>query len=310
MNILVTGSQGYIGSATAHTLIQQGHTVVGIDERQNIINTGATEHTGDLTDHEFVDTIFTKNTFDAVIHFGAYKSVEESTKDASKYAKNIEGLLTVLRCMIKHNVTHIVFSSSAAVYGQPDVDIMTEDTPTAPINMYGYTKLCGEQLLDWFTQVHNISAVSLRYFNVAGDIGLRYREQNVQNILPIILEVVEQKREQLTIFGTDYPTKDGTCVRDYIHLHDLVDAHIKALAYKKTDIINLGTGTGTSVQELVDAVQDITGQPLPHINGPRRAGDPAGLIASNTKAQQLLNWRPVKTIHDIVTDTLNVRNTP
>lgn len=307
MNILVTGGAGYIGSVAVKELIKQNHSVVVIDNlskgKKELVNENAKLCIGDLTDRKFVEEVFSNNKFDAVIHFAGYKAVEESMFDAPKYSQNIIGTITLLDSMVKYKVPKIIFSSSAATYGMPETDVLTEESKTNPINYYGFTKLDDEKIMAWYDQIHNIKFIALRYFNVAGDGGLNYIDPDAKNILPIIMEYIFGKRDKLKVFGDDYQTPDGTCVRDYIHVLDLVDAHIKALSVKDSYIINLGSNNGFSVKQLIEATEKITGKKIIYEVAPRREGDPATLIASNKLAKKILNWESKRTIDEMISST-------
>ncbi|MFH1398672.1 MAG: UDP-glucose 4-epimerase GalE [Candidatus Woesearchaeota archaeon] len=307
MEILVTGGAGYIGSAAVKKLVEAGYKVVVVDNlsrgQKSYVNPKAKFYQLDLTDAKGLARVFEQNHIDAVMHFAAYKAVGESMANAGKYSDNITGTITLLSQMVKFGVKKMVYSSSCAVYGMPEVEHIDECTPTKPINYYGYTKLSCEQIIDWYAKIHNIKYVSLRYFNVAGDAGLNYIDQSAENIIPIIIEVIVGTRKKLTIFGKDYSTRDGTCVRDYIDVSDLIEAHILALKLEKNAVINLGTGKGASVQELVDTAIEVTGKRFSYEFGPRRKGDPACLIASNAKAKKLLGWSPKTSLKQMLKST-------
>jgi len=304
--ILVTGGAGYIGSACVKSLIEKGYEVTVIDNLskglKKLVHPKATFFKVDLTERKTLDRIF-KNKIDAVIHFAGYKSVAESMSNAAKYSDNITGTINLLDMMVKHKVEKIIFSSSAAVYGMPDVSVATEETQTFPINYYGFTKLACEQIIKWYAQIHGIRYVLLRYFNVAGDSGLNYVDPHAENIIPIIMEVIAGKRDKLTIFGKGYKTRDGTCIRDYIDINDLVSAHILSIKKGNNEIINLGTSHGVSVKELADTTMKITGHKFKYIYGNKRLGDPPVLIASNKKAKKILNWKPKKSVNDMIAST-------
>lgn len=307
MQILVTGGAGYIGSAAVKKLVEEGHSVVVIDNLskglKTLVNPNALFYEGDLTDKSLVYQIFSTHQFDAVMHFAAYKAVGESMQNLEKYSENIVGTINLLDGMVKHNVPKLIFSSSAAVYGEPQYVPITEAHPTAPTNYYGFTKLECERIIEWYSKLKGIIGICLRYFNVVGDAGLNYVDPAPENILPIISEVLSGKREKLAVFGNDYPTRDGTCVRDYIDVNDLVRAHVLALGLEKSEIINLGTGEGTSVKEIIDLTEEILGVKLNYEYGPRRAGDPAILTASNEKAKKLLRWEPEKGVREGIEST-------
>jgi UDP-glucose 4-epimerase len=252
---------------------------------------------GDVGDEAALDRLFGSHNFDGVMHFAAYIEAGESVKVPEKYFDNNSlRALALLRTMLKHKVMRFVFSSSAAVYGEPQTLPIPEDHPLAPTNAYGESKLIVEQMLAWMHRAHGFRYASLRYFNAAGampDRGEAHR--NESHLIPLILQVPLGHREYISIFGTDYPTKDGTCVRDYIHIDDLASAHMLALQgldTHETLICNLGSGSGFTVREIVEIARKVTGHPIPARELPRRAGDPAVLIASSEKAQCLLGWKP------------------
>ncbi len=292
MNILVTGGAGYIGSAAVKALIEEGHSVVVVDNLskglKRLVDAKAVFYEGDVTDRCFVEEVFSNHQFEAVLHFAGYKAVGESVQDPAKYSQNIIGTITLLNAMIKHNVKKIIFSSSAAVYGEPQYVPVDENHPTNPTSYYGFTKLECERIIEWYGRTKGIVGVCLRYFNVIGDAGLNYVDPNPENILPIIQEVLSGKREKLIVFGKDYLTRDGTCVRDYVDLNYLVKAHVKALSLNHSEIINLGTEEGVTVLELIKKIEKETGKKIPFEFGQKRAGDPAVLIASCEKAKKVL----------------------
>jgi len=302
--ILVTGGAGYIGSVAVKELVKN-HEVIVVDNlskgKKELVDKKAIFYEADLIDNEKLHEIFKKHKINSVVHFAAYKSVEESMLNPSKYSDNIIGTINLLNCMVKFNVPKLIFSSSAAVYGMPEKRTIDEETELKPINYYGYTKKISEEIIEYFHKIHNIQYISLRYFNVAGDV-LNYVDPEANNIFPIIMEVINRKRDKLTIFGDDYDTPDGTCVRDYIHVSDLVEAHIKALNSYYNGVINLGSGKGYSVKELVSAFIRLTGN-FAHELGKRRSGDPAFLVASNQKAKKILGWSPKKTLNDMILST-------
>lgn len=305
--ILIVGGAGYIGSVAVKSLIEKGYDVIVIDNLskgiKSLVDEKAKFYHGDLCDKEFVNEVFSKNKIDAVMNFAAYKAVGESMQNAIKYSDNIVGMINLLNAMVENNIKLIIYSSSAAVYGLPDKKIIDESEKTNPINYYGYTKLACEDLMSWYSKIYNIKYCSLRYFNVAGDGGLNYIDPEAENILPIIMEVVFGKRDKLTIFGNDYNTIDGTCVRDYIHVLDLVDAHILALDLKYSEIINLGTSKGFSVKELLGTTKEVTMKDILFEYGPRRAGDPTSVSASNNKAKEVLGWEPKRTLKEMIKST-------
>lgn len=307
MSILVTGGAGYIGSVAVQQLLAQGEDVVVIDNLAKGLRRLVPEQIPfyeiDLVDKTQVEQVFQKHPISAVLHFAGYKAVGESMETAVKYSDNITGTLNLLNCMVKYNCKKIIFSSSAAVYGGKNKEIITEEGNIAPASYYGYTKRAVEELLGWYEKIHAIKYIAFRYFNVGGDKGFLYVDPQAQNVLPIIMETITGKREFFEIYGTDYATRDGTCIRDYISIGDLVRAHLLGLETNFSGVLNLGTGTGTTVQELVQATEDVVGQTIPVKIGPRRKGDAAASIASFEKAQEVLGWKPQETIKDIVRTT-------
>ncbi|WP_026684380.1 UDP-glucose 4-epimerase GalE [Heyndrickxia coagulans] len=318
MSILVLGGAGYIGSHAVYQLIDQKYDVVVIDNLQTghraAIHPKAKFYEGDIRDRAFMQEVFGKEKIDAIIHFAANSLVGESMEQPLKYFdNNVYGTQIVLEMMKEFHVPHIVFSSTAATYGEPERVPITETMPTVPTNTYGETKLTMEKMMKWCEKAYGIKYVALRYFNVAGarstgEIGEDHHPET--HLIPVVLETVLGKREAITIFGEDYDTKDGTCVRDYIHVEDLIDAHILALQYLKnggaSDVFNLGSSNGFSVKEIVDTVREVTGKGFNVKIGDRRAGDPSTLIASSEKAKRVLGWNPQKTdIRQIIKDAWN-----
>ena len=313
MKILVVGGAGYIGSHAVKQLLEAGHEVVVIDSLETgfeaSIPQGVTFYHTDIRNKEALTEVFAKEKVEGVMHFAANSLVGESmVKPLKYYANNVTGAQVLLETMVEHGVKYIVFSSTAATYGEVKTMPITEETPTCPTNTYGETKLAIEKMLKWTSVAHDLNFVCLRYFNVAGAAaeGLIGEAHNPEtHIIPIILQVPLGQREHITIFGEDYPTEDGTCIRDYIHVTDLVDAHILAMDYLRkggeSNIFNLGSSTGYSVKEMVDAARTVTGHPIPQVIGERRAGDPAVLIASSEKAKSVLGWNPKHTdVKDII----------
>lgn len=304
MAILVCGGAGYIGSHAVHALVQQGETVVVVDNlwtgHKEAVHAKAKFYEGDIRDAAILDRIFTENEIEAVMHFAASSQVGESMiKPLLYFNNNVHGMQILLEGMHKHGVDKIVFSSTAAVYGEPKRVPIEEDDETCPQNTYGETKLTMEKMMKWVDRAHGIHYVSLRYFNVAGaledgSIGEDHAPET--HLVPLILQVPNGKRECIMIFGEDYPTADGTCVRDYIHVADLADAHLRALDYLRkggdSNIFNLGNGKGFSVKEMIAAAEAATGKSICVKLGERRSGDPAQLIASSKKAQEILGWKP------------------
>ena len=294
MNILVTGGAGYIGSATVKRLVEEGYSVVVIDNlskgKKEYIDQKAKFYHGDLCDVNFLNVVFFENKIDAVMHFAAYKSVPESDKDPVKYSQNITGTINLLNLMVKYCIKKIIYSSSAAVYGNPQYLPIDEDHPTNPINFYGFTKLECEQIINWYSRTKGIVGVCLRYFNVIGDAGLNYPKDGEEDIYSVILDVVNGKKKELIIYGNDYDTKDGTCVRDYIELKDLVKAHLSALNLNNSNIFNLGSGRGITILELIRRVEKETGKIVNYRFGPRREGDIVVSTAVFGKAKKNLGF--------------------
>ena len=308
MKILVTGGAGYIGSACVKKLVEDGCEVIVVDNlskgKKELVDEKAVFYKGDLVDVIFLEKVFKDNKVDAVIHFAAYKAVGESMENPAKYADNIAGTINLLDLMVKYDVKKIIFSSSAAVYGEPEYSPIDEEHRLMPINYYGFTKQKCEEIIDWYSRLKGIVGISLRYFNVAGDAGLNYIDPEAENIFPIIMEVFTGVREKLVVFGKDYETRDGTCIRDYIDINDLVDAHILALDLGESTVINIGSEKGTSVKELVDGFEKEWGKKLNWEYGPRRSGDPAKLTASAKKAKELIDWKASRDINDMIKSTV------
>ncbi|GAB3044499.1 UDP-glucose 4-epimerase GalE [Virgibacillus ainsalahensis] len=307
MSILVLGGAGYIGSHAVYQLKEQGHDVVVVDNLETghlqAVHPESTFYQGDIRSIDFLHDVFKKETIEAVIHFAANSLVGESMEKPLKYFdNNVYGTQILLKAMVEHDVKHIVFSSTAATYGEPERVPITETMPTRPTNAYGETKLTMEKLMKWTAAAHGITYVSLRYFNVAGAresavIGEDHRPET--HLVPIILQAALGQREHITIFGEDYDTADGTCVRDYVHVDDLIGAHLLAVDYLKnggaSETFNLGSSQGFSVKEMIDAARAVTGKEIPAVSGPRRAGDPSTLVASSEKAKKILGWNPQRT---------------
>lgn len=311
--LLVCGGAGYIGSHTVFELIDKGEKVAIVDNLQTghkgAIHRDAKFYNGDIRDKKFLDNVFTENEVEGVIHFAANSLVGESMDEPLKYYENnIYGTQVLLETMKKYDVRRIVFSSTAAVYGEPENIPILEGDKTEPTNPYGETKLAVERMFKWADRAYNIKYISLRYFNVAGahESGLIGEDHNPEtHLIPLILQVPLNRRNHIFIFGDDYNTRDGTCIRDYIHVADLAYAHILALEKLRNDsessIYNLGNGEGFSVKEVIEAARRVTGHPIPVKVAGRRAGDPARLIASYVKAKKELGWKPKFTnIDDII----------
>ena len=318
MRILVLGGAGYIGSHTALELVKAGNEVVIADNLvtgyRKAIPEGAKFYEGDLRDSDFLDNLFHQEKIDAVIHFAAYSLVGESVTNPLKYYdNNLYGTKVLLEAMVKNNVGKIVFSSTAATYGEPENIPILESDRTCPTNPYGETKLAMEKMFKWTAEAHGLRYVSLRYFNAcgadeSGTIGEAHNPES--HLIPLILQVPNGKRETISIYGTDYDTPDGTCIRDYIHVTDLAQAHILAVQYLnnggESDIFNLGNGVGYSVREIIETARKVTGHPIPATESSRRAGDPARLVASSEKAKKILGWKPVHdSLEEIIASAWN-----
>lgn len=308
MQLLVTGGAGYVGGAVAAVLLEAGHAVTVLDD----LSTGHADAVPDGAVFaplpvQRAGDVLAGGGFDAVLHFAAKSLVGESTTAPDAYwHANVGGTLALLDAMRAHGVARIVFSSSAATYGEPESVPILESAPTRPTNPYGASKLAVDLALDGYCAAFGLAAVSLRYFNVAGAHG-RFGERHATetHLIPLALQAVAGLRAQLAVFGEDYPTPDGTCIRDYIHVTDLADAHVRALAAAAPGehrIYNLGLGEGASVRQVLDAVEQVTGRPVPHQVQGRRAGDPAVLIASGERARAELGWAPTRTLEQMVAD--------
>ncbi len=309
--ILVTGGAGYIGSNTTLQLVDAGYDVVVVDNlsRGHRAAVGpARLHVVDMLDTDRLAEVMTEERCDAVIHFAAYIAVGESMKIPQVYFRNnVAGSLSLLTAMVKAEVKHIVFSSTAAVYGMPGRVPIPESEPYAPVSPYGESKVMVEKLLDWFDQIHAVRSVCLRYFNASGaDPAGRAGEDHdpETHLIPLLFHAIKTG-QPITLFGDDYPTSDGTCIRDYIHVTDLARAHIAALealeAGGESRRFNVGTGHGFSVKEVLEAVEAVTGQTVPWVMGPRREGDPPMLVADSTRLQKELGWTPqYSSLHQIV----------
>lgn len=312
MAVLVTGGAGYIGSHTVAALHERGDEIVILDNLQQGHEEallGGKLYVGDLRDGETLDKLFSENQIDAVIHFAANSLVGESMQNPGKYYhNNVYGTLCLLEKMNEYGVKKIVFSSTAATYGEPENVPIDEYDRTAPTNAYGETKLAMEKMMKWFDVAHGVKYISLRYFNAAGahasgKIGEAHDPET--HLIPIVLEAALGKRPHISVFGDDYDTEDGTCIRDYIHVSDLADAHLRALdalrAGKESAIYNLGSSNGFSVKEVIDIAREVTGREIPVVMEQRRAGDPAVLIASSSRAREELGWSPDRSnLKDII----------
>lgn len=305
MKILVLGGAGYIGSHTVYSLIEQGDEVIVFDNLETghieAVHPKAKFYKGDLRNRVHIDSVLdVEKNIDAVIHFAANSLVGESMINPLKYYdNNLCGTKVLLESLIAHNIKNIVFSSTAATYGEPKHTPILEDDPTNPTNCYGETKKAMERMFYWTQQAHGLKYVSLRYFNacgahISGKIGEAHNPET--HLIPIILQAANGTRDHISIFGTDYNTTDGTCIRDYIHVTDLAQAHILAVKYLlnggESNIFNLGNGVGFSVREVIETAKKVTGKEIKVIEEERRAGDPAILIASSDKAKNILGWKP------------------
>lgn len=304
MNVLITGGAGYIGSVVTSQVIDAGHNVTIVDNLSHghtkALHPKAQFIKGDLADKNLLNETLTKNSIDAVIHFAAFIEAGESMQKPEKYFRNnTVNTLNLLEALIETNVKQIVFSSTAAVYGNPDATPITEDMKLSPTNAYGESKLMVEHMLRWFNQIYGLKYTSLRYFNACGatkELGEDHQPET--HLIPLAIAAVMGKRDKLKLFGTDYPTPDGTCIRDYIHVEDLATAHVLALEHMnraedgKKFIFNIGSEKGFSNREVIEAVGKVAGKPVPYEDAPRRSGDPAILVASSQKIQKELGWKP------------------
>lgn len=310
MAVLVCGGAGYIGSHCVRELIARGEKVVVVDNLQTghkaAVHNDATLIVGDIRDYGFMLKVLKEQEITEVIHFAANSLVGESMTDPLKYYdNNVYGTMVLLKAMTDAKVGRIVFSSTAAVYGEPKSVPIREEDDTEPTNTYGETKLAMEKMMKWTDKAHGVKFVALRYFNVAGaaERGVIGEDHSPEtHLIPLVLQVPLGKRDRIMVYGDDYPTEDGTCIRDYIHVDDLADAHIRAVEYLRrgnvSNVFNLGNGKGFSVNEIIDAAEKAAGQSIRKEIAPRRAGDPAVLVASSEKAKKVLGWEPKHT--DIV----------
>ena len=312
--ILVAGGAGYIGSHMVALLVKRGYEVVVADNLRTghwqAVKGARKMYVGDLRDGAFLHLIFTENKLDGVINFAAFSLVGESVTNPLKYyGNNVEGAVSLLSAMQAHGVDKIVFSSTAAAYGEPEKQPIEEGDRTEPTNPYGATKLAIENMLKWCDCAYNIRYVALRYFNAAGsdtEAGIGEDHNPESHLIPLVMKTALGQRDHIGIFGEDYPTPDGTCVRDYIHVKDLAEAHLLALEYLErggiSDVFNLGNGAGYSVREIIETARRITGKEIKAVVEPRRGGDPSVLIASNKKAAEVLGWKPVLGLDQIISD--------
>ena len=302
MKLVVTGGAGYVGSVCTATLLEAGHDVVVVDDlstgNRDAVPAGATFVEGRIED--VIDHVLSAGNVDGVLHFAARSLVGESmTEPATYWHDNLGVSLQLLDSMRTHGVNSLVFSSTAATYGEPEEVPIVETAPTRPTNPYGATKLSIDYAITSYCQAYGMAATSLRYFNVAGAYGsIGENHKTETHLIPLVLQVAMGYRDKIMVFGDDWPTKDGTCVRDYIHIRDLADAHLLALEANTAGehkIYNLGSGDGYSVLEVIEACREVTGHEIPAEVAPRRAGDPAVLIASSEKIQAELGWNPTRT---------------
>ena len=301
MRILVTGGAGYIGGTVTRLLLAKGHQVTIFDNlchsKRLAVSKEAAFVEGNIADRKLIEDTLQQGQFDGVMHFAALIEAGESMKHPEIYFRNnTAATLTLLEAMLATGTNRLVFSSTAACYGEPETSPILEDARLKPTNPYGESKLLVEQMLGWMNAIHGLRYASLRYFNVAGAIkGYGEAHEPESHLIPLILDVALGRREKIKIFGQDYPTKDGTCIRDYIHVEDLAEAHLLALGALENHsklIYNIGNGQGFTVREVVDSVQRVTGKPIPVEECPRRPGDPAVLVASAEKIKSELGWKP------------------
>ncbi|HWQ60585.1 MAG TPA: UDP-glucose 4-epimerase GalE [Candidatus Fimivivens sp.] len=303
MKILVTGGAGYIGSHTVRALRSSGHQVVIFDNLSTGHRSAVSDFEffhGDLANRSDLEAVFSRHSFDAVVHFAGSIEAGESMKDPKRFFdNNVRNGLNLLEAMLAHGVMNIVFSSTAAVYGEPERMPVTEDAPTVPTNVYGLSKLMFEQVLEAYDAAYGLKSVRFRYFNAAGaDASAKIGEDhpNESHLIPLVLRTAQGKRENIKIFGTDLSTEDGTGIRDYVHVNDLADAHVLAIDYLakngKSDVFNLGNGNGISVRTVIEVSRRITGIGFAVTEEPRRPGDPEKLFASSEKAKSILGWKP------------------
>ncbi len=312
--ILVIGGAGYIGSAVTKLLVEADMQVVVFDDlsngQQDKVTSPAVFIEGDINNENDLESVFSQNEFAAVIHLAAKKVMSESESNPTLYFQNnVGGTLNILSAMEKHGVPHIVFSSTAAVYAPTNASTpVTEQAPVEPVSVYGRSKLMAEQLIQEFVRCGKIQSYSiLRYFNVAGDTGLNFEEKNPQGVFPLLAKAMEGD-VVFSVTGTDYDTKDGSGVRDYIHLYDLATAHLAALSYPHSEVFNLGTSNGFTVLELIKTFEAATGKSVSYEAAPRRPGDLAVMLADSSRARELLKWEPVKSLEDMVESLVRVYN--
>ncbi|MDA1043758.1 MAG: UDP-glucose 4-epimerase GalE [Verrucomicrobia bacterium] len=298
MKVFVTGGAGYIGSVVSELLLDEGHEVVVFDNlelgHRAAVDARAQFICGDLRDPDTIESAVQDTRPDAIMHFAAYALVGESMRTPeSYYRNNLVGALYLADAALRADVPRFIFSSTCATYGQPDQLPITEDTPQRPTNPYGESKLAFEKALNWYSQCHGLTTTFFRYFNACGATARLGEDHDPEaHLIPIVLQVALGQRDHVNIYGGDYDTPDGTCIRDYIHIVDLARAHALALTQESSDVFNLGTGTGFSVKEVVDVVKRVTARNIPVKMAPRRPGDPARLVAAADKAREVLGWTP------------------
>ncbi len=314
MKILVAGGAGYIGSCTVEYLLDRGHDVVVFDSlvkgHRDAVDPRASFILGDLADRGKIFQAVADEKPEGIIHFAAFIEVGESMKDPGKYFINNDSCgLNLLDAAVAGGVKKIVFSSTAATYGMPSRIPIPETEKTEPINAYGESKLIFEKILRWYREIHGLNYIALRYFNACGATARRGEDHDPEShLIPIILQVAQGKRPHIGIYGDDYPTSDGTCIRDYVHVTDLAQAHLLALESPLSGSFNIGSGNGFSVKEIIEATRQVTGHPIPAQVSPRRAGDPAFLISDSTAARTQLGWKPQHDdIRTIIADAWNWR---
>jgi UDP-glucose 4-epimerase len=301
LKVLITGGAGYIGATAVRLLVKHGHEVTALDNlsqgHREAVPAQARLVIADLSDRETLSTLFQESHFDAVMHFAAFAVVGESMKFPERYFRNnVTNSLNLLECCAANKVSRFVLSSTAAIFGDPQTPLIEESSAKAPLNPYGESKLQVEAMLRWFQQIHGVRFATLRYFNVAGAWdGHGEHHDPESHLIPIVLQVAMGKRPSVSVFGTNYPTPDGTCIRDYVHIYDLAMAHLlvmEALKEREGLAYNLGNGNGFSVRQVIEAARKITGHPIPVIESPRRPGDPPILVASSERIGKELGWKP------------------
>ena len=296
--VFVAGGAGYIGSACTEYLLDKGYEVTVFDDlitgHRSAVDPRAEFVKGNLEDRDLLIPLIRDGRYDAIMHFAAFSLVGESMTDPGKYFRNnLANAINLADAAVEGKVRSFVFSSTAATFGQPETSPIREHDRQIPINPYGESKLCFEKVLQWYHQIHGLQYAALRYFNAAGATG-KYGEDHrpESHLIPIILQVAQGKREKIMVYGNDYDTPDGSCIRDYIHILDLAQAHELAMSAPESGHYNLGTGNGLSVMEIIEAARKVTGHPIPCEIAPRRPGDPARLVACSDRARQMLGWKP------------------